>query len=224
MARKRDAVFTTPQGNRPWPARAGMALARPFAGRIDVSAESLIAKAVAGHPELTEEALLFRPALEALCHSLEHEAQLHVLGRITARDDTARIVRTQLRVNRELARRPEILETRLPTPLIILGLPRSGTTILQTLLAQDPENRALLYYEGFDPVAPEGEDQRRQKLGRMLGFLEYLAPGYRAIHAMDPDIILQGAIFEIVTTEVAKIPIPAAIFEEFGLEPEALQR
>ncbi len=46
-------------------------------------------------------------------------------------------------------------------------------------------------------------------------------PFVQRIHAMDPDILLQGAVFEIVSTDVNKVPIPAAIFEEFGLKPES---
>ena len=42
----------------------------------------------------------------------------------------------------------------------------------------------------------------------------------KRIHKMDPDIILQGAIFEIVTADVDKIPIPASVFEECGLKTE----
>jgi hypothetical protein len=38
---------------------------------------------------------------------------------------------------------------------------------------------------------------------------------------MDPDIILQGAIFEIVTRDVDNVAIPASVFKEFGLMPEA---
>ena len=45
-------------------------------------------------------------------------------------------------------------------------------------------------------------------------------PFVKRIHQMDPDIILQGAIFEIITTDVNNIPIPAAVFKEFGLTPE----
>ncbi len=47
------------------------------------------------------------------------------------------------------------------------------------------------------------------------------APFVKRLHEMDPDLILQGAIFEVVTTDVNKIPIPAAVFEEFGLPRES---
>ena len=45
-------------------------------------------------------------------------------------------------------------------------------------------------------------------------------PFVKRIHAMDPDIILQGAIFEIITTDVNNVPIPASVFDEFNLAPE----
>lgn len=41
------------------------------------------------------------------------------------------------------------------------------------------------------------------------------------VHEADSDVILQSAIFEIVTTEVNRIPMPAWVFEEFGAAPEA---
>ena len=46
-------------------------------------------------------------------------------------------------------------------------------------------------------------------------------PFVKRIHEMDPDIVLQGAIFEIITTDVNNIPIPASVLEEFDLKPEA---
>lgn len=46
------------------------------------------------------------------------------------------------------------------------------------------------------------------------------APFAKRLHEMDPDLILQGAIFEVVTTDVNKIRIPAAVLEEFGLPRE----
>ena len=45
-------------------------------------------------------------------------------------------------------------------------------------------------------------------------------PFAKRLHAMDPDLILQGAIFEIVTTDVEKIAIPEEVFHEFGLPVE----
>ncbi len=52
--------------------------------------------------------------------------------------------------------------------------------------------------------------------GNLPVFLNTAKPFADAIHAADPDIILEGAEFEIVTTNVGSIPIPADILQEFG--------
>lgn len=186
----RDADFQRPGAARPWPVRIATALGRPLAGRVDLSAEAIVRRALRGLPEGAEADIRFRDALEALCHSMAHETDMHAVGRLAARGDTVRLLRTQIRVNRALAAEPAIGETPLPRPIFVIGWPRTGTTILHTLLAQDPAHRALLYYEGFDPAAGAGDvATRKAALGRMLAGLEYMAPGYRAIHAMDPDSV-----------------------------------
>jgi len=43
----------------------------------------------------------------------------------------------------------------------------------------------------------------------------------KKIHAIDPDIILQGAIFEVVTRDVDNVPVPATVFKEFGVPQES---
>ena len=47
------------------------------------------------------------------------------------------------------------------------------------------------------------------------------APFVKRLHAMDPALILQGAIFEIVTRAVDQIAIPPSVLREFGLPPES---
>ena len=46
-------------------------------------------------------------------------------------------------------------------------------------------------------------------------------PFAKRIHAIDPDIILQGAIFEVVTRDVDNVPVPATVFKEFGVPQES---
>jgi len=213
----RDARFRTPR-DRPPLVRAANALLRPFRRFVDVSSDHFVAIATRGLEAGAGERLEFRPALDALCHSLETEAELSTLGCLAAREDTTRLVRTQIRVGRLLDERPEILETELPRPIFVIGWPRSGTTILHALLAQNPAHRALLYYEGFDPAAParfassQGDfDPRKEELAKTLRALELMAPGYRAIHPMEPE-----SVEECVTVLYHTFSTPQFAFQYHG--------
>jgi len=168
----------------------GNRIGRPFVERIDLSSDAIVERALRGMEPGARERIAFRDALDALCRSMSEETEMNLVGRISARDDTARLLRTQIRIQEALERFPEIRETPLPRPVYVIGWPRTGTTILHNLLARDPAHRALLYYEGFDPAAPaRGKDDRKAKLSKVLRGLEYMAPGYRAIHAMDADSV-----------------------------------
>ncbi|MED5585722.1 MAG: hypothetical protein VYB61_05150 [Verrucomicrobiota bacterium] len=56
---------------------------------------------------------------------------------------------------------------------------------------------------------------------RIDSLVEKGEPFARRIHKLDPDIILQGAIFEIVTRDVEKISIPVSVLKEFGVEQKS---
>ncbi|MEE8310641.1 MAG: sulfotransferase [Candidatus Binatia bacterium] len=185
-----DAVFRNPTAGRPLAVRVGNRIGRPFIERVDLSSDAIVERAVRGMSPDACERIVFRDALDALCRSMCAETKMNLVGRISAREDTARLLRTQIRIQEALERFPEIRETPLPRPIYVIGWPRTGTTILHNLLARDPAHRALLYYEGFDPAAPaRGKDTRKAKLSKVLRGLEYMAPGYRAIHAMNADSV-----------------------------------
>ena len=58
------------------------------------------------------------------------------------------------------------------------------------------------------------------KESRIDALIERARPFVKTLHEMDPDLVLQGAIFEVVTTDVDKIAIPEEVFREFGLPVE----
>ncbi len=86
----------------------------------------------------------FHQALGRLISSYETEAHLKLIGRVTARQRTIRLLMNRLSLVEDRARRPEIAGQEIRSPLFLTGLPRSGTTLLHALLAQDPENRSGL--------------------------------------------------------------------------------
>ena len=108
-----------------------------------------------------------RAALTALTESLNQDAALNFIGKIAAWIDCTRMAGTHLRVQQALRETPAIEETPLPDPVFVLGLFRSGTTVLHRLLGEDPQNRTLPHWESFDPVhAPEGTKASPAKLTR----------------------------------------------------------
>jgi hypothetical protein len=127
-----------------------------------------------------------RAALEAFTCSLNEDAALGFIGKIAAWLDCTRMAATHLRVERALRAQPEILHTRLPTPVFVLGLFRSGTTILHRLLGEDAENRTLPHWESFDPTPwPEGPKHAQRTLSRFLKLADLISPNIKAIHPMD---------------------------------------
>jgi len=88
---------------------------------------------------------------------------------------------------------PAILEQPIKAPLIILGLPRTGTSFLFDLLSEDPEHRYLTNWEAtVGQVPPPGNyswaNDPRRKLGRhLLRFQNYLIPQMKDIHTFHLD-------------------------------------
>ena len=65
-----------------------------------------------------------------------------------------RILVNRLRIVHEWQERPEVLATPIERPVFILGLPRTGTTALHHLLAQDPGTQFLENWLGNAPQTP----------------------------------------------------------------------
>lgn len=127
-----------------------------------------------------------RAALAVFTASLNEDAALSFIGKIAAWLDCTRMAGTHLRVEHALRQRPEIVHLQLPTPIFVLGLFRSGTTVLHRLLAEDPDNRTLPHWESFDPTpSPEGPRRAQRSLSRSLMLADLISPNIKAIHPMD---------------------------------------
>jgi hypothetical protein len=131
----------------------------------------------------------FEAGLQQLVQSLNAEAQLSQVGRIAARFNLLDNLGTRLRLVDARKQRPEISQQRIARPLFIVGLPRTGTTILYELIAQDPAFRAPASWQVAQPCLPTAApatspDPRIASTQRMLQLLESLAPGFNAIHAI----------------------------------------
>ena len=92
----------------------------------------------------------------------------------------------------DLSRRhPEILDEQIVAPIIICGLPRTGTTHLHNLMSADPALRSLPYWESLEPVlaepsspAPGRPDPRLERTDMALSFLNTALPYFNRMHEM----------------------------------------
>jgi len=129
----------------------------------------------------------FRDPFQRLLRSLKSEAKLNLFGRIAAREDITRILANRLKLQRDRREHPEIAAEEVRRPLFITGLPRSGSTLLYGLLAQDRSNRVPLNWETLHPSPPpewatHETDRRIDRAEREIRWFSRLAPEFRKIH------------------------------------------
>jgi hypothetical protein len=154
--------------------------------------ESLIA-AAAKATRLDTRALAdprLNEALAALTSSLHKEASLSPFGRLAAGWDLKRMLSTLLIFADQERKDPAILARPLAPPIFITGLPRSGTTFLHGLLAEDAAHRAPRIWEAIYPyprhrAAEFGAGRRKVQL--QLEIFNRLSPGIRSLHPIEAD-------------------------------------
>lgn len=131
----------------------------------------------------------FMAGLEKLTAGLQNQAQLSQVGQIAAHFNLLDHLCVRLQLIEYRAHRPEVAKQQIKRPLVITGLPRTGTTILYELIAQDPSLRSPSSWEVTKPIPPPRDgfyatDRRIQSVDRMLSLAEKLSPGFKAIHAI----------------------------------------
>lgn len=120
--------------------------------------------------------------LERLLYSLRNEAQLNAFGYVSTRWDIIRLLGNRLRLEAAVTRQPALRDQRVDAPVFITGLPRSGSTFLHRLLAEDPTNSVVRHHRVIYPFA--SDSVRRAE--RQLRMLRMFSPGLAAIHPMTP--------------------------------------
>src|SRR5438105_6673379 len=93
----------------------------------------------------------FFEALSRLLESCQREARLNLVGKIALRTDALETLCSRLQMERDRQLYPNIAEQEIREPLFIVGLPRSGTTLLHSLLAAEPEHRCPLMWSVRSP-------------------------------------------------------------------------
>ncbi len=132
----------------------------------------------------------FREGLDVLVDSVGSEADLNPIGEFIVRDLIMKALTNRLRIEDWYRRHPEIAEEVIDPPLIGLGLPRTGSTALSFLLAEDPHARSLRRWEAAEPCPPpstvEGPDPRIVAAQAQQEMMDAAAPRLAALVPSTP--------------------------------------
>jgi hypothetical protein len=132
----------------------------------------------------------FFEALWRLIESCQREARLTFIGKIAFRANILHTLCTRLRMQRDRQLYPEIARQEICEPLFIVGLPRSGTTLLHNLLAADPAHRCPILWEVMGPSPPTRADEKRRihRAAQSCNLFNWLAPTFHQVHPVEAEL------------------------------------
>lgn len=130
--------------------------------------------------------------LAVLVEAFRTIPDVHGPGLLNFGTQLVQMLRNRLLLTDLLSRHPEIAEIELIPPVVIAGLPRTGTTHLHNLLAAAPTFRTLPYWESLEPVPRPEEigvvpDPRRERSDQALWFTNLAMPHFPLMHEMTTD-------------------------------------
>jgi hypothetical protein len=133
-----------------------------------------------------------REGLRHLIAALEADSDLSFFGRVSLRWDMIRLLRNAQLIEDAHRTHPALGQAPVAAPIFILGLPRSGTTFLHGLMAEDPENLVPRNWQTIYPAPrPPGFDPATHKsardVDRQLNVFRGLAPGFSDLHPITAD-------------------------------------
>jgi hypothetical protein len=134
----------------------------------------------------------YEERLGVLLEALGEVERVTPAGQVVFYSQVLQLLRNRLLFTDLLTRHPEIHGVELTPPIVIVGLPRTGTTHLHNMLATDPALRSLPYWESLEPIPMPAEvgvvpDPRRQRTDAGLWFLNQAMPLFPLMHEMTTD-------------------------------------
>ncbi len=130
-----------------------------------------------------------RQGLNALVDAVEGDPAIHLAGRAHLRSLVVRELVTRLRLRQARSRNPALERGPELAPLVVCGLPRSGTTFLHRLLAEPEDTRPLPLWELMEPLPGPGPDRRFTNAKSRIDRLAALAP-----EALDPQHLIRAEL------------------------------
>lgn len=126
--------------------------------------------------------------VDVYCDSLEREAGCTPEGRVATYNGLVRSLVNQARIRRNMRQHPEIASLSVGRPVFIIGFPRTGTTLLHNVLAQNPDLRCPNLWELMNPAGPRDAAQQEETANQTQDYVEWYyrsAPRMSMVHPMD---------------------------------------
>jgi hypothetical protein len=135
----------------------------------------------------------YKQGFDRLIASLNEEARLTPLGRLIAQEEVLTALKNRVQLVAHHQQFPEIGAAPIIRPIIMIGMGRSGTTILHELFALDPNNRVPATWEADMPFPPPekatyGTDPRIAQVQRRLDRTDHIIPNFKSIHRMGAEL------------------------------------
>lgn len=134
----------------------------------------------------------YRERLDVFLAALQEIPHLHAAGVVNFHAQLLQWLKNRLLLTDLLHRHPEIRDIELVAPIVIAGLPRTGTTHLHNLLAAGPTFRTIPYWESNEPFPLPSEigvepDPRRTRMDAAVEFMNAVMPHFALMHEMTTD-------------------------------------
>lgn len=174
-----------------------------------------------------EDAADFRDRLDRLCTSLREEANLNPLGHTMAYGQLTSAIRKRHALGHLWREQPEMADTPLAPPIIVVGQMRAGTTRMHRLLAADPAHAGTPFCNSHDPL-PRKPDLRPLKSAAGLAIARRINPWLDTLHPFGPTRIDEeigwlAAALDACTYE-AQYAIPAFVAFNEASDARAVYR
>ena len=139
----------------------------------DVATPDDVLKVVAQRTGLSDiDSDSWRPGLAIVLDEANNSPAFTPHGREQIIGDCVDALGRRVQIHDYIQSHPEVLDAPVERPLVVLGMPRTGTTVISYLLDQDPLRRSLLHWECLQPVPPASTETLRTD-PRCLAMLEY---------------------------------------------------
>ena len=160
---------------------------------------------------------LFLEGFECLVQSINEEADLNDIGMEAQQHRLIGILVNLLRIEEAFIQYPEILNEEIKSPVVIVGLPRTGSTMTHRLLASDPRHTAMLWWEGRYPAMlpneVRGHPDERMNMGKAeVEAVMQASPEALTIHPWDYKgadeeiLLLEHTFFSTVPESFMRLP------------------